>query len=383
MDADTNNVLVTNSAKPYKVEISKVFAGANLDGAVPEGFDATFSLYKYDVQTGTKVGDAIKTVKYTDFVNGKYTFEGLLPGTYFIEESEVVFNEELNLVFDKVVYSSNPITLNTDKITVTVENNYQFKTKQLVIDKTVVGEGKDPEVAFDFSLVVKDEAGQIYTGNLPVEGKNALVSADEKYAFTLKDAESVNITIPYGYTYEVTETDYHDDGYITTVTQEANTEAAAPETVDCGNPASGTLTTDAAVHFVNKLREPISVELNALKYLDTDPASQEFTFVLKDKETNGEVYSQEVKNSSDGTIKFDALSFDKKGTYEYVLYEVEDAEDDAVIYDKAIYNIKVEVTIPDAGDAYTANVTFTKGEASDSVQDLVFVNKKRILQQLN
>ncbi|MGI6051891.1 MAG: InlB B-repeat-containing protein [Bilifractor sp.] len=106
----------------------------------------------------------------------------------------------------------------------------------------------------------------------------------------------------------------------------------------------------------------------------------QFTFELRDQ--NGNTV-QTVKNSSDGSISFDQLTFDKEGTWTYTIREVlPDDEDssidgiqkDGITYDDTVYVVTVKVTRnADTGDLEASMTCHVYGSSEDS--DLVFTNK--------
>ena len=97
----------------------------------------------------------------------------------------------------------------------------------------------------------------------------------------------------------------------------------------------------------------------------------QFTFVL----TAADGTELKAKNAADGKIAFPALTFDKPGTYEFALTELDDAQAN-VTYDKHAY--KVTVTVVDdglghlnatvAGDADVLAFTNTYAEPPAPVQ---------------
>lgn len=87
--------------------------------------------------------------------------------------------------------------------------------------------------------------------------------------------------------------------------------------------------------------EPTEITLGAVKVLDGRSLEEgEFTFQLKGE--NGQVIS-EANNAADGSIQFDTIAYDKTGTYQYTVSEVE-GNDETITYDDADYTITVEVT---------------------------------------
>ena len=87
--------------------------------------------------------------------------------------------------------------------------------------------------------------------------------------------------------------------------------------------------------------EPTEITLGAVKVLDGRSLEEgEFTFQLKGED--GQVIS-EASNAADGSIQFDTIAYDKTGTYQYTVSEVE-GNDETITYDDADYTITVEVT---------------------------------------
>ena len=88
---------------------------------------------------------------------------------------------------------------------------------------------------------------------------------------------------------------------------------------------------------------PTTVTIGASKTLvGKNLEDGQFTFVL----TAADGTELKAKNAADGKIAFPALTFDKPGTYEFALTELDDAQAN-VTYDKRAY--KVTVTVVDGG----------------------------------
>lgn len=88
---------------------------------------------------------------------------------------------------------------------------------------------------------------------------------------------------------------------------------------------------------------PTTVVIGASKTLvGKNLEDGQFTFVL----TAADGTELKAKNAADGKIAFPALTFDKPGTYEFALTELDDAQAN-VTYDKRAY--KVTVTVVDDG----------------------------------
>lgn len=117
---------------------------------------------------------------------------------------------------------------------------------------------------------------------------------------------------------------------------------------------------------------PTTVVIGASKTLvGKNLEDGQFTFVL----TAADGTELKAKNAADGKIAFPALTFDKPGTYEFALTELDDAQAN-VTYDKRAY--KVTVTVIDdglghlnatvAGDADVLAFTNTYAEPPAPVQ---------------
>ena len=117
---------------------------------------------------------------------------------------------------------------------------------------------------------------------------------------------------------------------------------------------------------------PTTVTIGASKTLvGKNLENGQFTFVL----TAADGTELKAKNGADGKIAFPALTFDKPGTYEFALTELDDAQAN-VTYDKRAY--KVTVTVVDdglghlnatvAGDADVLAFTNTYTEPPTPVQ---------------
>ena len=121
-----------------------------------------------------------------------------------------------------------------------------------------------------------------------------------------------------------------------------------------------------AIVFKNSYTaQPASVTLGASKaYVGGELKDGQFTFELKDKD--GKVVSK-AKNTKEGQIVFETISYDQAGTYEYKISEVNDEQKD-VTYDKTVYGVTVTVTDNQEG-SLMAEVEYDGGKAP------VFTNK--------
>ena len=102
-----------------------------------------------------------------------------------------------------------------------------------------------------------------------------------------------------------------------------------------------------AITFQNSYKaEPANVTIEAVKKLEGGTLKEgQFTFQLKDKDGKA---AAEVKNKKDGAIRFESLTFDSEGTYEYTISEVNDKQT-GVTYDENMYKLTVSVTDDGSG----------------------------------
>ena len=113
---------------------------------------------------------------------------------------------------------------------------------------------------------------------------------------------------------------------------------------------------DAAVFKNAYAAKGTTVIIGATKTLDGRTlAAGEFTFKL----TGADGRTYEAKNAADGRIEFTAIDFDKVGTYDFTLVEVNDGQA-GITYDDCSYKVTVAVTDDGRGNL-VANVTWPNG----------------------
>ncbi|WP_294571229.1 SpaA isopeptide-forming pilin-related protein [uncultured Subdoligranulum sp.] len=152
-----------------------------------------------------------------------------------------------------------------DNPTVTATNHY-VAYKYLTVTKTVDGNMGDKTKGFSFTLGVKDAMDTTYTGTLQYRTgtKDSPIADSEtfkdlsvntqsnKYTFTLKDNDKIEIKIPYGYAVTVTEPAVN--GYTTSSRQYASTteEDQKPNLTTVSEQTITKMNTDNTVDFVNE-----------------------------------------------------------------------------------------------------------------------------------
>ena len=143
------------------------------------------------------------------------------------------------------------------------------------------------------------------------------------------------------------------------VTYDATTYQVTATVVEIDNELRVDFTLDGADAAVFKnayAAKGTTVVIGATKTLDgRSLAAGEFTFKL----TGADGRTYEAKNAADGRIEFTAIDFDKVGTYDFTLTEVNDGQAD-IIYDDRSYKVTVVVTDDGKGNL-VANVIWPDG----------------------
>lgn len=99
--------------------------------------------------------------------------------------------------------------------------------------------------------------------------------------------------------------------------------------------------------------EPAQVTLGAELTLDGQaPANNTFTLLLKDEA--GTIVQSKANTA--GTVKFDPLSFEKEGSYNYTI-SMQAGSDSAIAYDKTVYKVRIDVS---QGEGLNAAVSYEK-----------------------
>ena len=216
-------------------------------------------------------------------------------------------------------------------------NNYAVApvTAQFDFSKVLAGRTlKDGE----FSFVLKDASGQVLqTKTNDASGKVAFDALTYKndevgiHKYTVEEVAGSEAGMSYDpMKAEVTVT-VTKDGHTLTATKALPTDTEFNNTF---TPAA----TSAQFKFTKKLEG---------KALEADA----FSFELLE---NGQVL-QTKKNGADGTIQFDAISYDKEGTHTYTVREVAGADTD-IDYDTMNAEVTVKVTKDATTGILTANV---------------------------
>ena len=241
--------------------------------------------------------------------------------------------------------------------TYTVEPASSSVTDQVAVTKTLMGRDM---AAGEFAFELLERGDVVATGVNAADGTVTLSAVKYTYPgthrYTLHEVGGGTVAngVTYdGATYTVVTT-VKDNGDGTLSVTHALEGAREVTFANAYQATSTTVTIGASKTLVGKNLE-----------------DGQFTFVL----TAADGTELKAKNAADGKIAFPALTFDKPGTYEFALTELDDAQAN-VTYDKHAY--KVTVTVVDdglghlnatvAGDADVLAFTNTYAEPPAPVQ---------------
>lgn len=350
-----NTMTFANSYQPgatsYQISGTKVLE--NTDSATmrtPADGEFTFALI--DVATGqeidrtTNVGNAFtfKAISYTATGSHAYQVKEVAGQDGTITYSDAVLDVTVNVTDD----GSGQLTATANKTAadLTFTNTYTPTATTATITGTKALTGRDLAEG-EFSFDLKDADGNVV--------QTVQNGADGTFGFAPLQLDKVGT-----YVYTVSEragatangVTYDTTVFTATVTVTENAETHALETQVAYS--KGGKAADAVAFSNSYAPAATEVKLGASKVLSgKDLKEGQFSFQLKD--ADGKVL-QTAKNAAGGTVGFEAISYDKPGTYTYSISEVDDGQKN-VTYDAAEHQVTVMVTDDGAGHL-VATVTY-------------------------
>ena len=350
-----NTMTFANSYQPgqtsYQISGTKVLENADpATTRTPAAGEFTFALI--DVATGqeidrtTNVGKAFtfKAISYTATGSHAYQVKEVAGQDGTITYSDAVLDVTVNVTDD----GSGQLTATANKTPadLTFTNTYTPTATTATITGTKALTGRDlAEGEFFFDLKDAD-------GNVVQTVQNG---ADGTFGFAPLQLDKVGT-----YVYTVSEragatangVTYDTTVFTATVTVTENAETHALEAQVAYS--KGGKAADAVAFSNSYAPAATEVKLGASKVLSGEDLKEgQFSFQLKD--ADGKVL-QTAKNAADGTVGFEAISYDKPGTYAYSISEVDDGQKN-VTYDAAEHRVTVTVTDDGAGHL-VATVTY-------------------------
>ena len=348
-----NTMTFANSYQPgqtsYQISGTKVLENADpATTRTPADGEFTFALI--DVATGqeidrtTNAGKAFtfKAISYTATGSHAYQVKEVAGQDGTITYSDAVLDVTVNVTDD----GSGQLTATANKTAadLTFTNTYTPTATTATITGTKALTGRDlAEGEFFFDLKDAD-------GNVVQTVQNG---ADGTFGFAPLQLDKVGT-----YVYTVSEragatangVTYDTTVFTATVTENAETHALEAQVAY----SKGGKAADAVAFSNSYAPAATEVKLGASKVLSGEDLKEgQFSFQLKD--ADGKVL-QTAKNAADGTVGFEAISYDKPGTYAYSISEVDDGQKN-VTYDAAEHRVTVTVTDDGAGHL-VATVTY-------------------------
>lgn len=350
-----NTMTFANSYQPgqtsYQISGTKVLENAD-PATTRTPVDGEFTFALIDVATGqeidrtTNVGKAFtfKAISYTATGSHAYQVKEVAGQDGTITYSDAVLDVTVNVTDD----GSGQLTATANKTAadLTFTNTYTPTATTATITGTKALTGRDlAEGEFFFDLKDAD-------GNVVQTVQNG---ADGTFGFAPLQLDKVGT-----YVYTVSEragatangVTYDTTVFTATVTVTENAETHALEAQVAYS--KGGKAADAVAFSNSYAPAATEVKLGASKVLSGEDLKEgQFSFQLKD--ADGKVL-QTAKNAADGTVGFEAISYDKPGTYAYSISEVDDGQKN-VTYDAAEHRVTVTVTDDGAGHL-VATVTY-------------------------
>ena len=350
-----NTMTFTNSYQPgqtsYQISGTKVLENAD-PSTTRTLADGEFTFALIDVATGQEidrtknVGKAFtfKAISYTATGSHAYQVKEVAGQDGTITYSDAVLDVTVSVTDD----GSGQLTATANKTAadLTFTNIYTPTATTATITGTKALNGRDLAEG-EFSFDLKDADGNVV--------QTVQNGADGTFGFAPLQLDKVGT-----YVYTVSEragatangVTYDTTVFTATVTVTENAETHALEAQVAYS--KGGKAADAVAFSNSYAPAATEVKLGTSKVLSGEDLKEgQFSFQLKD--ADGKVL-QTAKNAADGTVGFEAISYDKPGTYAYSISEVDDGQKN-VTYDAAEHRVTVTVTDDGAGHL-VATVTY-------------------------
>lgn len=350
-----NTMTFANSYQPgaTSYQISGIKVLENTDSATmrtPADGEFTFALIdaatgqEIDRTTNAGIAFTFKAISYTATGSHTYQVKEAAGQDGTITYSDAVLDVTVSVTDD----GSGQLTATANKTAadLTFTNTYTPTATTATITGTKALTGRDLAEG-EFSFDLKDAAGNVVqTVQNGVDGTFgfAPLQLDKVGTYVYTVSEWAGATAN-GVTYDTTV-------FTATVTVTENAETHALEAQVAYS--KGGKAADAVAFSNSYAPAATEVKLGASKVLSGEDLKEgQFSFQLKD--ADGKVL-QTAKNAADGTVGFEAISYDKPGTYAYSISEVDDGQKN-VTYDAAEHRVTVTVTDDGAGHL-VATVTY-------------------------
>lgn len=317
-----------------------------------------------------------------------WTFEAE-PGAAGTVSFDAKINEQATVVEDPVTNFATVEVGDNSYNTNTTDDETEVETGSLSIKKTVAvdestGASIDEDKVFEFTVALTGADGEPLTGEYAytVDGgdEQALgLNNEGKATIGLTHGQTAAITgLPEGASYAVTEADYSDGGYTTTVPDNANgtiaTDGAKVEFINTYSPGGTDIGGESDVAGIT-VKKTFTGRENG--WGDDDNFQFTLTPVDNAPMPEGEgadtITIGKPESGSENTNVFGAIEYNAVGEYRYTISEVEPTDDNAdaegvqasgVTYDTHVANVTVSVTDNDHDGKLEASVTYDNDDAT-------------------
>ncbi|MCI6262305.1 MAG: BspA family leucine-rich repeat surface protein [Olsenella sp.] len=366
---DTAKSVFTNTYNPNATSVD-ISATKTLDGKTPKKDGAYRFTMTADTPGAPMPAGVRRTSTTASNVGSLVDFGHIVftsPGTYSYTLKEIKGTDS-KITYDdhtikaRVYVYDDPTGTGGLRARVTYSRGDAFanttRPGTLWVKKNVIGT-TDKEKSFSFAVTLTDSSHQ------PLSGTYGDVSVkDGMGTFTLTAGHSNwHVNLPAGTLYQVKETDVP-DGYTSSSTGATGTIEAAH--------------TSRAIFTNTYAASATSVYLTAQKTL-TGRELQGGDFAFELKNDKGKLV-QTATNDADGTIAFEAISFDSAGDYKYYVDEVKpENPDQTITYSNEAYEYDIQVTDNGAGELVAKTDIYAVDPAThepkgDAVQRASFTN---------
>ncbi len=355
VDADFTNTYAATGADDIVVTIDKTVTDRVGAGTGKDGF--TFGLYTVGGTTPIMESEPTDQNGHTAF---NLTFPATAVGrTYNLEIREIVPENKV----EGMIYVETPVpvtikivdnldgtvtavvetdTADLEGITVDFENVYDPADAEVTLSGTKVMEGRDFD-ANEFTFELYEDGNSV-----PKLATNKSKANGGTFTFEKLTFDSIGT-----YNYTIAEkrgtlggvsysSKVYDVEIIVTDDTDNDGKLNAEVKIDGATVAADAIT--GTVVFENiYTTDSVDVTLEATKTLNgRELKDGEFNFALKDVDNNT-VVQDDATNAANGRVVFDTLTFDKVGTYNYVVYENE-TDGNGITVDKTEYAVVITVT---------------------------------------
>ncbi len=343
-------------------------------------------------QTKTNTGEAVNfdTLNYTQAGTYTYTLKEEETDKGGIKKDPTVYTVTVKMEDDDAGHLTPTVTYKKgDKEVSAAEvvftNQYTATgTATVSVTKKLNGRAKALEDGeFSFSLT---KVSALDKDNKPITDSNADQTKTNKGEAINFDTLNYTQVGTYTYTLKEEETDkggITKDSTVYTVTVEMEDDDAGHLTPTVTYKKGDKEVSAAEVVFTNQYTATGTATVSATKKLNGRAKALEdgeFSFSLtkvsaldKDNKPITDSNADQTKTNKGEAINFDTLNYTQAGTYTYTLKE-EETDKGGIKKDPTVYTVIVEMEDNDEGHL-TQTVTYKKGDAEVSAEDVIFTNQ--------